>query len=110
MIRIGKIVATHGLQGGVILTHIIGHSDWLKKGAPLFVELNKESYIPYFTLQCKASNNAEYIVNLEDIEKVEQAKRLVGKHVYADTTDRANHRRNRPEEKEDRGKSAGWAA
>ena len=82
MIRIGNIVATHGLQGGVILTHIIGHSDWLKKGAPLFVELNKESYIPYFTLQCKASNNAEYIVNLEDIEKVEQAKRLVGKHVY----------------------------
>lgn len=82
MIRIGKIVATHGLQGDVILTHIIGRSDWLKTGAPLFVELNKESYIPYFTQQCRASNEEEYIVKLEDVEKVEQAKRLIGKHVY----------------------------
>ena len=64
MIRIGKIVATHGLQGGVILTHIIGHSDWLKKGAPLFVELNTQSYRPNSTLKCNARNIEEYIVNL----------------------------------------------
>jgi 16S rRNA processing protein RimM len=82
MIRIGKIVATHGLQGAVVMTHIIGRSDWLKKDAPLFIELNKESYIPYFTLDFKAANNEEYIVNLEDIEQMEQAKKLIGKHVY----------------------------
>jgi 16S rRNA processing protein RimM len=83
MIRIGKIVATHGLQGGLILTHIIGRSDWLKKEMPLFVELNKESYIPYFTAQFRASNDEEYIVSFEDVEKPEQAKKLIGKHVYA---------------------------
>jgi 16S rRNA processing protein RimM len=83
MIRIGKIVATHGLQGAVILNHIIGHSEWLKKEMPLFIELNKESYIPFFTEQFKAANEEEYIVNLEEVEKVEQAKKLIGKNVYA---------------------------
>jgi 16S rRNA processing protein RimM len=83
MIRIGKIVATHGLQGAIILNHIIGHSDWLKKEMPLFIELNKESYIPYFIEQFKASNNDEYVVNLEEVEMMEQAKKLIGKNVYA---------------------------
>ncbi|MBL7720325.1 MAG: 16S rRNA processing protein RimM [Flavipsychrobacter sp.] len=83
MIRIGKIVAAHGLQGAVILTHIVGHSDWLKKEMPLFIELNKGSYIPYFTEQFRAANDEEYIVNLEEVTQVEQAKKLVGKQVYA---------------------------
>ena len=83
MIRVGKIVATHGLQGAVIMTHIIGHSNWLKKEIPLFIELNKESYIPYFIEQFKAANDEEYIVNLEDVEQMEQAKKFIGKNVYA---------------------------
>lgn len=83
MIRIGKIVATHGLQGAVILSHIIGRSDWMKVEMPLFIELNKESYIPFFTEQFRATTDEEYIVNLEEVEKVEQAKKLIGKNVYA---------------------------
>lgn len=82
MIRVGKIVATHGLQGNLVFTHIIGRSNWLKKGAPLFLELNKGSHIPYFVAECRANNEEEYIVNLEDIEQVEQAKKLIGKQVY----------------------------
>ena len=82
MIRIGKIVATHGLQGAMVVSHIIGHSDWLKKDDPLFIELNKESYIPYFTSQLKAANEDEYIVNLEEVESVEEARKLIGKHIY----------------------------
>ena len=82
MIRVGKIVATHGLQVAVILKHIVGKSDWLKKDDVLFIELQKESYIPHFVTQAKASNDEEYIANLEDIAAVENARRLVGKHVY----------------------------
>ena len=84
MIRIGKIVATHGLTGSLILTHVLDNSTWLKKGHVLHVEMQKGSFIPHFISQCKAGNKGEYIVNIEDLDKVESAKKLVTKHVYAD--------------------------
>ncbi|OSZ78948.1 16S rRNA processing protein RimM [Chitinophagaceae bacterium IBVUCB1] len=82
MIRIGKIVATHGLQGGMIFKHVAGESNWLLQGAVLFVEVRKDSQIPYFVVTAKASNHEEYIVTVEDIATVEAAKKLVGKQVY----------------------------
>jgi len=82
MIRVGKIVATHGLQGAVIMTHIVGNSKWLKSGSVLQVEMQKGSFIPYFVGQCKAANDEEYIINIEEVEKVESAKKLITKHVY----------------------------
>lgn len=82
MVRIGKIVATHGLQGALILKHIAGNSAWLKKDDVLFIELRKESYIPHFVTQCKSANDEEYIVQVEDIATVEDARKLIGKQVY----------------------------
>jgi 16S rRNA processing protein RimM len=82
MVRVGKIVATHGIQGAVILKHIVERSGWLKKDIPLFIELLKGSYIPYFTIQAKDSNDEEIIIHLEDVASAEAAKKLVGKHVY----------------------------
>jgi 16S rRNA processing protein RimM len=82
MIRIGKIVASHGLKGAVVFTHVAADAKWLKKGAPLFIEMQKGSYIPYFVSDLKVANEGEYIVNLEEVETVESAKRLVTKHVY----------------------------
>ncbi len=68
----------------MILTHIVGNSKWLKKEHVLQVEMQKGSYIPYFITQCKAANDKEYIVNVEDIEMVESAKKLVSRQVYVD--------------------------
>lgn len=82
MVRIGKIAATHGLQGSVILSHIADASDWLKKDDVLFIELRKESYIPFFVMQAKAAGNDEYIVQLEDVPTVEEARKIVGRPVY----------------------------
>ncbi len=82
MIRIGKIVATHGLNGAVILKHVTGDAGWLSKGDILFVELRKGSEIPYFVVSAKAANAEEYIVTVEDVETVEMAKKLTGKQVY----------------------------
>jgi 16S rRNA processing protein RimM len=84
MIRIGKIVATHGLGGSLILTHVVGSSTWLKKGHAIHVEMQKGSFIPYFISLIKTNNNEEYILNVEDIDKIESAKKLVTKHVYVD--------------------------
>ena len=82
MIRIGKIVATHGLTGNVVFSHFAGNKTWLKKGDVLFIELNKGSYIPFFVENEKANNDEEYLVGLEEVNTIEAAKKLVGKQVY----------------------------
>lgn len=84
MIRVGKVVAAHGLQGAVVLKHIVDNSKWLEKQMPLFLELQKKSYIPYFVEDFTVNNEEEYIVQLDDVDGVDAAKRLIGKHVYAE--------------------------
>jgi len=82
MIRIGKIVATNGLQGALVMTHVAGNSKWLKKDDPLFLEMNKDSYIPFFVTACKPNNSEEYVVQLDEVNVVEEARKLISKHVY----------------------------
>ena len=82
MIRIGKIVATRGLQGHVILRHIIGDSKWLKKGDALLLEMQKNSYVPYFIEDAKPVNAEEYQLHVEGVHTVEASKTLVTKQVY----------------------------
>lgn len=96
MIRIGKIAATHGLNGSLVLTHIVGVSTWLKKDQALMVEMQKGSFIPYFVSAVKAGNDEEYFINLEDITRVDAAKRLVNKHVYVDEAVLAGFARQSP--------------
>jgi 16S rRNA processing protein RimM len=84
MIRIGKIVATHGLNGSLIMTHVAESADWLKKGHVLMVEMQKGSFIPYFVATCKAAGNEEYHITVEDVNTQQEAKKLVTKHVYVD--------------------------
>jgi len=84
MVRIGKIVATHGIHGTLILSHIVGNSKWLKKGDALMIEVQKGNYIPYFVEQLKANGDDEYNINIEEVTKVEVAKKLITKHVYVD--------------------------
>ncbi len=83
MLRVGKIVATHGLQGAVVLQQIIDNTGWLNKGDVLFIELKRESFIPYFVETAKPANDTEYIITLDDVTSAEDAKKLVGKTVYA---------------------------
>jgi 16S rRNA processing protein RimM len=96
MIRIGKIVATHGVQGDLILSHVIGHSRWMKRDAILFLELNKGSFIPFFVKESKANTDNEYVVRLEDVATVEAGKRLIGKQVYLKEEEMVEHAASTP--------------
>lgn len=82
MLRVGKIAGTHGLQGAIVLRQIIDDTGWLKKGDVLFIELKRESFIPYFVETAKAANDTEYIITLDEVQDTEEAKKLVGKTVY----------------------------
>lgn len=96
MVRIGKIVATHGLQGQIILTHVVGSSDWLSPDRALLVELRKDSRVPFFVVQAKSRDDQEYLVQFEDVRNVEAARKLVGKAVYADPGILAGRERDTP--------------
>lgn len=82
MIRIGKIVAAHGLQGAVILTHIADKFGWLKTGEALYLALQKESRIPFFVETLSEKHDGSYIIRFEDVKNVEDARKLIGKDVY----------------------------
>ncbi len=82
MIRVGKIVATHGLAGDLILTHVTGKKAWLKPGDVLFVAIRKGSHIPHFVSRIKSATEDEIVLHFEETEAVEAAKKLVGKEVF----------------------------
>ena len=87
MIRIGKIVAAHGLQGDVIMTHNTGNGKWLKKGGVLHIAIRKGSAIPHFIIEVKRADAKEAVIHFEDTDKVEVAKALIGKEVFAEQKD-----------------------
>lgn len=96
MIRIGKIVASHGLNGAVILAHILNKKNWLRQEDVLFLELNKGSFIPFFVEQVKGNQAEECIVKFEDVANMEQAKKLIGKQVYTEVAVIENQAKDTP--------------
>jgi len=81
-IHIGKIVASFGLEGEVILKHALGKKTILKDVTALFVEEFKGSYLPYFIQSSKAKNGEETYVKLEGIDTRESAARLASRNAW----------------------------
>ena len=81
-INIGKIVATFGLKGELILQHSLAKKLVLKGVEAIFVEQVKGSYLPFFPLNSKAKTHDETFIQLEGILTREQAHRLISKQVW----------------------------
>jgi 16S rRNA processing protein RimM len=81
-INIGKMVASFGLKGELILKHSLGKKTMLKEVRALFIEEVKGSYIPYFIASSKAKDGEEIYVKLEGVESKEAANRLTTKPVW----------------------------
>lgn len=81
-INIGKIVASFGLNGEVILKHALGKKTILKGIEALFVEELKGSYLPYFVESSKAKNHEETYIKLEGINTKEAANRLCSRNIW----------------------------
>lgn len=79
---IGKIVASHGLTGEVVLEHALGKKTDLKGLETIFIEDRKESFLPYFVESTKLKNEAEVYVKLEGFNTKESARRLNQKEVW----------------------------
>jgi 16S rRNA processing protein RimM len=81
-ISIGKLVATFGVGGELVLHHELGKATTLKGLEVLFLEVKKEEFLPYFIETTRLKNEQELFVKLENVNSKEAAQKLVQKPVW----------------------------
>ena len=79
---IGRLVATFGLNGELILRHHLGKKTALKGLETLFIEKQKDELLPYFIQSTKIKNAEELYIKVEGINSKEAARTLVQKQVW----------------------------
>ncbi len=85
LVKIGKIVSTHGLEGNVVLHHNIQSKRPFDKVDFIFVEIAPSHKIPFFIEKKKVLNDTELLLHLEDIDSVEKAKPFSNKTAFIET-------------------------
>jgi 16S rRNA processing protein RimM len=90
-IHIGKVAATFGVKGELVVQHVLGTKTTLKAVKAVFIEELKGSYIPYFMEWVKPRTEAELLLKLEGVHTKEAAHRLVGKPVWLTEADFRQH-------------------
>lgn len=80
--KIGKLVATFGLKGELLLQHSLGKKTSLKGLEALFVEDKKDSLLPYFIQSAKIKSETEIFLKLEGIDTKEAGKNVTSKNVW----------------------------
>jgi len=85
--KIGKLAASTGLKGELVLQHNLGKKTTLKGLEAIFLEEKKDSFIPYFLQSAKIRTDDETIIKLEGIDIVEAARKLTPKEVWLSEED-----------------------
>ncbi len=80
--KIGKLAASTGLKGELIIQHNLGKKTAFKGLEAIFIEDKKDSFLPYFIQTAKIKNDNETIVKLEGVDIVEAARKLTPKEVW----------------------------
>ncbi|MBA2563740.1 MAG: 16S rRNA processing protein RimM [Chitinophagaceae bacterium] len=80
--KIGKLVATYGLKGEIILQHSLGKKTSLRSLEAVFVEEKKDAFLPYFIESAKIKNDREVYLKLEGINSKETAHKLVQSEIW----------------------------
>ena len=85
--KVGKLVATFGLKGELVLKHNLGKRTSLKGLAAVFIEERKESFIPWFVESTNIKTDEEIYLKLEGLNSREQAFKLTQKEVWLPEAD-----------------------
>ena len=83
--KIGKIQNTHGLNGKIILKHIFEGKNIFKDLNHVFIEINRESYIPFFIEEKKVIDATEVLIRFDEVESLEVAREILNKPVFIET-------------------------
>ncbi|HMG66309.1 MAG TPA: ribosome maturation factor RimM [Chitinophagaceae bacterium] len=81
-INIGKLVASFGVNGDLILHHHLGKKTSLKGLEAIFVEMVKDEMLPYFIQSAKIKSEEEIYLKLEGIDTKESAQQLRQKEIW----------------------------
>jgi 16S rRNA processing protein RimM len=84
---IGKLVATFGLQGELVLKHNLGKKTALKGLETIFIEEKKNEMLPYFIESSKVKSPEEVYLKLEGIASREAAQKLAQREVWLTEAD-----------------------
>jgi 16S rRNA processing protein RimM len=85
--KIGKLIAVHGLKGELVLRHVLGKKTSLKGLQAIFIEENKNSFLPWFIQSTRIKNEEEVYLKLESIDTRESAVKLSQKNVWLPEAD-----------------------
>ena len=80
--KIGKLVATFGLQGELVLKHSLGEKTSLKGLKAIFLEEGNDVFLPYFIENTRIKNDRELWVKLEGFSTKEKGHTLTQKEVW----------------------------
>lgn len=86
-INIGKLVAVHGLNGELLLKHVLGKKTSLKGLQAVFMEAPNGSFIPWFIESAKAKSDDEIYLKLETVNSREAALKLTRKNLWLPEAD-----------------------
>ncbi len=85
--KIGKLAATFGVGGEMVLQHNLGKKTSLKGLESIFIEEKNDSFLPYFITGTKIKNEKEIFISLEGIESKEDARPFIRKEVWLSEND-----------------------
>jgi 16S rRNA processing protein RimM len=80
--KIGKFVATFGVEGKLVLKHSLGKKSSLKGLETIFLEERKDSFLPYFIESTTIKTDSEIYIKLEGTSTKEAAHKLTQKEVW----------------------------
>ena len=80
--KIGKLAASFGLKGEVVLQHNLGKKTSLKGLDAIFIEDKKDSFLPYFIESTSVKNDTEIFIKLDGVDNKEVARKLTPKEVW----------------------------
>ena len=80
--KIGKLAASTGLKGELVLQHNLGKKNTFKGLEAIFLEEKKDSFIPYFIQSAQIRSDNETVIKLDGIDIVETARKLTPKEVW----------------------------
>jgi 16S rRNA processing protein RimM len=79
---IGKLVATFGVKGEVVLQHYLGKETSLKDLETVFIEAKKDEMLPYFIENTRIKSEEELFIKFEGIETKEAATKLLQRKLW----------------------------
>jgi len=80
--KIGKLAATFGVNGHLVLEHNLGKKTSLRGLDTIFIEESNNSFLPYFITSTRIKNDKEIFISLEGINSKEEARPLIKKEVW----------------------------